>query len=166
MQPSPRRRWWLAGGCFGCGCLTLLLVLVAWLALGLASAITASVNCAPSDFPEYSGALWGGSGYGTNGCVETHLTFASSSDVMAFYSSKLSDGPWRITALDRKNAVIIFEHAGGAPIIGMLWLVDQGPFRAICDGFDRSPSHSASGGARLDAFRSAGRRPVCEGTIP
>ena len=94
------------------------------------------------------------------------LTFGSSSDVMAFYASKLSDGPWPITSLDRKNAVIIFEHAGGARIIGMLWLVDQGPFRAICAGFDKSPSSTAARGAQLDAFTAVARRPVCTGTIP
>jgi hypothetical protein len=164
-RPSMRGLLWL-GGCFGCGCLTMVLVLVASLALGLAAAVNTGINCVPSDFPEYPGAVWGGWGASNVGCVDTRLTFGSSSDVINFYSSKLSDGPWLITSFNRANAVIIFEHASGAHIIGMLWLVDQGPFRAICAGFDKSPSSTASQGAHLEAFRAATRRPVCTGTIP
>ena len=139
----------------------LILAAVAGLALGVGAGINSVASCVPSDFPEYPGTIWGGWAGGGNVCVDTRLTFGGASDIMSFYSSKLGNSPWKITGIDRTGLRIDFEHATGARIVGILWLVEQGPFRAICREFDRSPAVSGARPARLESLRAYSRRPVC-----
>lgn len=155
---------WSARGC--------LLVLVAAVALGAYGGIgpfKGFASCVPSDFPHYGGSVWGGSAGGGSDCRETRLALDGSSRIMDFYTGQLSAGSWTITAIDKTVPVIDAKHGSGASISGVVWLVDQGPFRVICLQFNRPAAARSRGIALLSrsvrTYVSRGGT-ACGGGIP
>jgi hypothetical protein len=145
-----------------------LIVVVALGAFGGWGPFKSLANCVPSDFPHYSGSVWGGSAGDGSDCRETRLALDGSSKIMDFYTSQLSEGSWTITAIDHQFPVVDVKHADGASISGVVWLIDRGPFRVVCLQFNR-PAAAWSGGIQLEAqsvqTRTSGGT-ACSGGIP
>lgn len=153
-------RVWIAVG--GIGCVFIALVVTAgalavFLGLSLGKAF---VECVPSDFPRYAGAVSGGSSIspGTPNCVSTDLTFDGAQKVYDYFEHKLSGGQgnWTITQSDPANYRLTFSHARGKPITGQWWFVDRGGFNAFCAYFDKQPKS-----AFIAAEGMAAEQPVC-----
>jgi hypothetical protein len=149
------------------GCAFLLFLVIAVGAFGGVGPFNGLANCVPSDFPHYGGSLWGGSAGDGSDCRETRLALEGSSKIMDFYTSQLSDSNWKINAIDHQFRVIDVNHANGASISGVVWLVDQGPFRVICLQFNR-PAAARSGWIQLEAqsVQPRGGGTACGGGIP
>lgn len=165
---APRRSkrwvWWLVGGFAIC-----VLLLTAGIGFALGSVLSGAAVCAPSDFPKYPHSLWGGGSATVSGCRMAAITFDGSDRIIDFYGNRLSTGSWAVGSINRVNHRIDFQHVRGTRITGVLWLVDQGPFRAICSEFDRSTTASGAWLAVQTTHNIPTRttsRPVCESTGP
>jgi hypothetical protein len=160
--PVRRVRWSVRG------CALAVLLVVAFVAYGGWGPFKGLTGCVPSDFPHYGSSVWGGSAGNDSDCRETRLALEGSSNIVDFYTSQLAEGSWRITAIDHQFPVMDVKHATGASISGVVWLVDQGPFRVICLQFNR-PASAWSGGIRLEAqslHTRATRGTACGGAVP
>ena len=151
---------WIAVGGVGCAVLALVVLagaLAVFLGLSLGKAV---VECVPSDFPQYAGAVSGGNTIspGTPNCVSTDLTFDGAQKVYDYFARQLGSGTgnWTVTESDPANYTLLFSHARGKAITGKWWYVDRGGFNAFCAYFDKQPKT-----AFLAVERTLAERPVC-----
>src|SRR5690349_19687166 len=135
------RKWWkLAGG--GCATLVLVGVLLGvfvypWAIKTLANKYAhGGFSCMPSDLPKYPGATTISESYDLNGgsvppqdttqCQETLGSPDSPAKVVDFYTTRLEQGDWKITATAKSGSEIDFQRRSRAPTMGVLTISEAG----------------------------------------
>jgi len=155
-QPLPfaqttRRRSstnWIWGlSCLSCGCLLVIVLVIAGVAVTAASVVQANA-CSPSDFPDYPHSVRVYTGFADSTCHVGRVTLDGSSSIFNFYEGALGEGhgDWAITAAYQDIYRIDFKRTRGQPLYGVVWVIDQARPRFICADFNQEPYAVSQGG--------------------